>query len=159
MPRAIGHVTVAAVGRLKERHWQAAQDDYARRLSRYTDFRLVEVRDAVGKSLPDAVALGREGEQLLAAVPKGTRVILLAAGGQEMSSPELAAYLESRLEAHGDLAFLIGGPLGFDAAVIAASHDRLSLSRLTFPHELARIVLLEQLYRAFTIMHGEPYHK
>jgi 23S rRNA (pseudouridine1915-N3)-methyltransferase len=159
MPHAIGHVTVVAVGRLKERHWQAAQDDYTRRLGRFTDFRLVEVRDAVGKSLPDAVALGREGEQLLAAVPKGARVILLAAGGQEMSSPELAVYLQSRLETHGDLVFLIGGPLGFDAAVIAAAHDQLALSRLTFPHELARILLLEQLYRAFTIMHGEPYHK
>jgi 23S rRNA (pseudouridine1915-N3)-methyltransferase len=158
MPRAIGHVTVVAVGRLKERHWQTAQDDYARRLGRYTDFKLVEVRDAVGKLLP-GVALGREGEQVLAAVPKGARVIRLAADGQEMSSPELAAYLESRLEAHGELAFLIGGPLGFDATVIAASHDQLALSRLTFPHELARILLLEQLYRAFTIMHGEPYHK
>ncbi len=159
MPRAIGHITLAAVGRLKERHWQAAQDDYARRLNRYTDFRLVEVRDAVGKSLPDATALGREGEQLLAAVPKGARVILMTPDGREMGSPELAAYLQDQLEMHGELAFLIGGPLGFDAAVSAAAHDSLALSRLTFPHELARVILLEQLYRAFTILHGEPYHK
>lgn len=159
MPRSIGHITVAAVGKLRERHWLAAQDDYIRRLGRYTDFGLEEVRDAVGKSLPDAVAMAREGEQLLAAVPRGARIILMAADGREMSSPELANYLQTQLETHGALAFLIGGPLGFDPGVVAAARDRLALSRMTLPHELARVVLLEQLYRAFTILHGEPYHK
>jgi 23S rRNA (pseudouridine1915-N3)-methyltransferase len=159
MPRPIGHITIAAVGKLRERHWQAARDEYVQRLGRYTDFRLLEVKDATGKSLPDAVALSHEGEQLLAAIPRGARAILMAADGREMSSPELAAYLQTQLETHGELAFLIGGPIGFDPAVAAAAHDRLALSRMTFPHELARVVLLEQLYRAFTIIHGEPYHK
>jgi 23S rRNA (pseudouridine1915-N3)-methyltransferase len=159
MPRPIGHVTIAAVGKLRERHWQAAQDEYVRRLGRYTNFQLIEVKDAIGKSLPDAVALAREGEQLLAAVPRGAWVILMAADGREMNSTELAAYLQSQLESYGGLAFLIGGPLGFDPAVAEATHDRLALSQLTFPHELARVILLEQLYRAFTILHGEPYHK
>lgn len=159
MPRSIGHVTVAAVGRLRERHWLDAQEEYARRLRNYTDIRLVEVKDAVGKSLPDAVAVAREGEQLLATVPRGAHVILMSAEGREMSSPELATYLQTRLESHGQLAFLIGGPVGFDAAVVSAAHDRLSLSRMTFTHEMARVILLEQLYRAFTILHGEPYHK
>ncbi len=159
MPRPIGHITLVAVGKLRERHWLAAQDEYARRLGHYTDFKLTEVRDAVGKSLPDAVAMAREGEQLLAAVPRGSRVVLLAADGRRMDSPELAAYLQNQLETHGELTFLIGGPLGFDPAVIAAAHDRLSLSPRTFTHEMARVILLEQLYRAFTILHGEPYHK
>ena len=159
MPRAIGHVTVAAVGRLRERHWQAAQDDYARRLARYTAFELVEVRDVVGKSVPDTVAAAREGEQLLAAAPRGARLVLMTADGRQPSSPELAAWLQSQLEQYGTLAFLIGGPVGFDPATIAAAHEQLALSRLTLPHELARVVLLEQLYRAFTIVHGEPYHK
>lgn len=159
MPRATGHVTVAAVGRLRERHWQAAQDEYTRRLSHYTDFKLVEVRDAVGKALPDAAAVAREGGSLLAAAPHGARLIVMTADGREMSSPELAAYLQAQLESFGALAFLIGGPLGFDPTVSAAANDRLALSRLTFPHELARVILLEQLYRAFTILHGEPYHK
>jgi len=96
---------------------------------------------------------------LLAAAPRGARLIVMTADGREMSSPELAAYLQAQLESFGALAFLIGGPLGFDPAVSAAAHDRLALSRLTFPHELARVILLEQLYRAFTIVHGEPYHK
>lgn len=159
MPRSIGHISVIAVGRLRERHWQAAQDEYARRLANYTDFKLIEVKDAVGKTSPDSVAMAREGEQLLAAGTRRARLILMTAEGRAMSSPELAVYLQSQLEAFGDLAFLIGGPLGFAPAVTAAAHDRLALSRLTFPHELARIVLLEQLYRAFTILNGEPYHK
>jgi 23S rRNA (pseudouridine1915-N3)-methyltransferase len=159
MPRAIGHLTVAAVGRLREAHWQAAQDEYARRLRRYTDFQLVEVKDVVGRSLPDDVAAAREGEQLLAAAPRGARLVLLSAGGRQHSSPELAVWLRTHLEQVGTLAFLIGGPIGFDPATIAAAHEQLALSRLTLPHELARVVLLEQLYRAFTIIHGEPYHK
>jgi 23S rRNA (pseudouridine1915-N3)-methyltransferase len=157
MPRPIGRITVAAVGKMRERHWQTAQEEYARRLARYTDFSLVEVRDAVGRSLPDSVAVARETEQLLAAA-RPSRIILLSPEGRPMDSPELAVFLRGQLETHGELAFLIGGPLGFDPAVNAA-HDRLALSRLTFPHELARVVLLEQLYRAFTILHGEPYHK
>lgn len=159
MARSTGHITVAAVGRLREAHWQAAQADYVKRLSHYTDFRLTEVKDAVGKSLPDSVAMAREAEQLLAAVPRGARLLLMDAGGQQMTSLELAGYLQTQLEVHGKLAFLIGGSAGFDAAIIDAADDRLALSRLTFPHEMARVILLEQLYRAFTILRGEPYHK
>ena len=76
-----------------------------------------------------------------------------------MTSPELAEWLQGQLEQYGTLAFLIGGPVGFDAVTVAAAQERLALSRLTFPHELARVVLLEQLYRGFTILRGEPYHK
>lgn len=159
MARSTGHITVAAVGRLREAHWQAAQADYVKRLSHYTDFRLTEVKDAVGKSLPDSVAMAREAEQLLAAVPRGARLLLMDAGGRQMTSLELAGYLQTQLEVHGKLAFLIGGSAGFDAAIIDAADDRLALSRLTFPHEMARVILLEQLYRAFTILRGEPYHK
>lgn len=159
MPRAIGHITVVAVGKLRERHWQDAQDEYVRRLARYTDLNLVEVKDAVGKSMPDAAAMAREGEGLLAAISRGTRVTLMDPGGRQMTSPELADYLQTQFETYGTLAFLIGGPLGFDPAVTATAHDRVSLSRMTFTHEMARVILLEQLYRAFTILHGEPYHK
>lgn len=159
MPRAIGRIAVIAVGKLRERHWLSAQDEYARRLGHYTDFNLIEVKDAVGKSLPDAVAMVREGEQLLAAVPRGARLVVLDPGGKSMSSPDLAVWLQAQLEAHGSLTFLIGGPLGFDPAVTAATHERLALSPLTFTHEMARVILMEQIYRAFTILHGEPYHK
>ena len=159
MPRAIGHVTIAAVGRIREPHWQAAQDEYTRRLTRYTDFQLVEVKDVVGRALPDTAAAAREGEALLAVAPRGSRLVLMTAGGRQHSSPELAAWLQTQLEQVGTLAFLIGGPVGFDPATMAAAHEQLALSRLTFPHELARVVLLEQIYRAFKIISGERYHK
>ncbi len=159
MPRLIGHITVAAVGKLRERHWQTAQEAYIQRLQHYTDFRLIEVKDIVGKSQPDGVAVAREGEHLLAAIPRGARLIAMTADGRKMTSPELSDYLQAQLETYGELAFLIGGPLGIDPAVVAAAPDRLSLSPMTFTHEMARVILLEQLYRAFTILHGEPYHK
>ncbi|MBP6017153.1 MAG: 23S rRNA (pseudouridine(1915)-N(3))-methyltransferase RlmH [Candidatus Promineofilum sp.] len=159
MPRPIGHITIAAVGKLREQHWQAAQEAYVHRLQHYTDFRLIEVRDVVGKAQPDAVAVAREGEHLLAAVPRGVRVVAMTADGRKMTSPEMSDYLEAQLATYGELVFLIGGPLGIDPAVAAAAPERLSLSPLTFTHEMARVILLEQLYRAFTILHGEPYHK
>jgi 23S rRNA (pseudouridine1915-N3)-methyltransferase len=93
------------------------------------------------------------------AAARARRIILMTPTGRQMDSLELAGFLRNQLETYGELAFLIGGPLGFDAAVSAAAHDQLALSRLTLPHELARVILLEQLYRAFTILHGEPYHK
>lgn len=159
MPRAIGRITLVAVGKLRGAHWQAAQDEYRRRLERYTRFELVEVKDMVGRGLPDAVAVQREGEQLLAAAAPAGRIILLDVAGREMSSPELADYVGAQIERYDHAAFLIGGPLGFSEATTAAAHDRIALSRLTLPHELARVVWLEQLYRALTILNGEPYHK
>lgn len=159
MPRPVGHITIAAVGKLRERHWRTAQEAYVRRLQLYTDFRLIEVKDVVGQSQPDGVAISREGEHLLAAVPRGARAVALTAGGRSMTSPQLSDYLQAQLETYGDLAFLIGGPLGIDPAVVAGVPECLSLSPLTFTHEMARVILLEQLYRAFTIWHGEPYHK
>ena len=159
MPRPIGHITIVAVGKLRERHWRTAQEAYVQRLQHYTNLGLIEVKDVVGKSQTDSVAVAREGERLLAAVPRGARVIAMTAGGQKMTSPGLSDYLQAQLETYGELAFLIGGPLGIDPAVAAAAPERLSLSPLTFTHEMARVILLEQLYRAFTILHGEPYHK
>jgi 23S rRNA (pseudouridine1915-N3)-methyltransferase len=159
MPRLGGRLLVAAVGKIKEKHWRMAQEDYVKRLGRYTDFQLVEVKDAVGRSVPEVVAMQREGEQLLQAAGDMQRLIALTPVGKQMSSPELADFLQKEVVAYGRLAFLIGGPFGFSDEVLAASHLQLSLSSLTFPHEMARIVLLEQLYRACTILNGEKYHK
>ena len=159
MGRLGGRLLVAAVGKIKEKHWQAAQTDYVKRLNRYTGFQLAEVKDAAGRNVPEAVARQREGEQLLPAVGEMKRLIALSPEGRQMSSPELADFLQKEVMAYGRLAFLIGGPFGFSDEVLTTCHLQLSLSPLTFPHEMARIILLEQLYRACTILNGEKYHK
>jgi 23S rRNA (pseudouridine1915-N3)-methyltransferase len=155
----MGTIVVAAVGRLKKSPWQAAQDDYLKRLKRYTTISLTEVKDVVGRGFPDTVAMQREGEALLSATAEVQRRILLTPAGRQMSSKQFAAHLARQIELFSQLAFLIGGPLGFDPEIDAVADDRLALSRLTFPHEMARVVFLEQLYRAFTILRREPYHK
>jgi 23S rRNA (pseudouridine1915-N3)-methyltransferase len=158
MPGKIGHITVIAVGKIREKHWRMALADYEKRLHFYTNFNVIEVKDAAGR-FPDPVALQREGEQLLKAAADAGRIILLSASGKEMGSPGVARFLETQIGVYGRLAFLIGGPLGVAPEVVAAAHEQVALSHLTFPHELARVILLEQLYRAFTILNGEPYHK
>ncbi len=154
-----GQIIVAAVGRLKHPQWQAVQTDYLNRLGRYTAASVVEVKDSVGRGFPDGVAMQREGQALLKATSQARRLILLTPGGREFSSKKFSAQLLRQIELYGHLAFLLGGPLGFAKEVESTADERLSLSQLTFPHELARIIFLEQLYRAFTIMRGEPYHK
>ena len=157
--RLNGRLTIAAVGKIKNRAWLAAQDDYVKRLSRYTSLNVVEVKDVMGRSVPDEVALVREGEQLLQAAKDSHRLVALTPTGKLRSSPNLARWLQKRAVDDGRIAFLIGGPLGFSDEVLAACHEQISLSPLTFTHELARILLLEQLYRACTILAGEQYHK
>ena len=152
-------IIIAAVGKLRRREWRALQEDYLQRLERYTNVRLVEVKDSVGRGYPDKVAMQREAEKLLSAVPSAQRIILLSEDGKVMSSKRLAAFVRSQLETYDQIAFLTGGPLGFADEVIQRSDMSLSLSRLTFPHEMARIIFLEQLYRAFTILRGQKYHK
>ena len=159
MSRLNGRLTIATVGKIKNNAWLVAQDDYVKRLGRYTTMELVEVKDVVGRSVPDGVAMVREGEQLLQAVADSSRLIALTPTGKLRSSPNLAIWLQKRVEVYGRIAFLIGGPLGFSDEVLAACHEQISLSPLTFTHELARVLLLEQLYRACTILAGEQYHK
>lgn len=158
MPRQIGQITLIAVGKLKMKPWQLAQAEYSQRLGFYTRLNLVELKDMVG-SLPDPVAMAREGELLLNAAANIPARIALTPTGQSFSSPQLAEFLHKQIERHTHLAFLIGGPLGFAAEVLTACPHQISLSALTFTHEMARVILLEQLYRAFTLLNGEKYHK
>lgn len=147
------------MGKLRNREWLAAQATYEKRLRYYVGFGLTEVKDSVGRGQPDLVALQKEGELLLKGAEGANRLVLLTENGRSFTSPDFADYLQKQLEIYGRLAFLIGGPLGFSSDIRAAAHDTLSLSPLTFPHEIARILLLEQLYRAFTLRNGEKYHK
>ena len=161
MIRLPGTLTIAAVGKLRTPHWRTAQEEYAKRIRRYTQLKIVEVRDYLAGGVPDAVAIRREGAALTAAVAKVKVpwVIALDAQGKQTTSEGLARYLHKQVSTYRDVAFLIGGPVGLAPEVLATANDTLSLSPLTFPHELARVMLLEQLYRALTILSGERYHK
>ena len=159
MSRKFGHITLIAVGKMRTKHWLQAQQDYEKRLRYYTTFQLKEVKDFVGRGSPDRVAMQKEGALLLKSASQANRLILLSPEGKQMTSPGLAKWLRMRMERNGRLAFLIGGPLGFSDEVVAASHEQLALSPLTFTHEMARVIFMEQLYRAFTIINNEKYHK
>ena len=161
MIRLPGTLTIAAVGKLRTPHWRVAQEDYAKRIRRYTRLNIVEVKDHLSGGPADAVALRREGEALTAAVAKAKApwVIAMDAQGKHTTSEGLARYLHRQVSTYRDVAFLIGGPVGLAPELLTTANDTLSLSSLTFPHELARVILLEQLYRALTILSGESYHK
>ena len=150
---------VVAVGRVREKHWRAAQEDYEKRLGRYVDFQSVDVKDSVGSGAPDLAALRQEGERMLAAVKGVRRLIALTPEGDAFTSPAFASFLRKQIETYGRLAFLIGGPLGLSGQALDACQERVSLSPMTFPHEMARVVLMEQLYRSATLLSGEKYHK
>lgn len=151
-------VRVAAVGRVKEAHWRAACDEYLKRLRPYATVEVVEVPDR--DIAPDPVrAVTAEGADLLRAVPEGSYVIALDLGAPGMTSERLSAHLaDLMVDGRSDVTFVIGGSAGLSDGVRARADERLSLSLMTLPHQLARVVLLEQVYRAFRIMRNEPYH-
>lgn len=157
-------ISVVAVGKAKERYIAEGIAEYEKRLGPYGGARVIEVRDErIPKNASPAEEVQvkeREGERLLAAVPDGALVVALDPEGETWSSEELAAHF-GQWEINGvrDVSFLIGGPLGLSDELYARSDLRLSLSKMTFLHTLVRVILLEQVYRAFRILRGEPYHK
>lgn len=145
------------MGRLKTPFWRDAAAHYAHRLGRWRRVELVEVRDG-DAALAPAARSAQEGERLLAALGSTAGAIALDEGGEALDSPGLAALLRRLDEQALRPAFVIGGPFGLSPEVLAASSRRLSLSAMTWPHELARVLLLEQLYRAECILRKVPYH-
>ena len=157
-------ITVLAVGRLKDRFFEDAAKEYLKRLSAYAKVEVVEVKAAELPENPSAAliaaALEREGEALLKKIPAGAGVITLCVEGRQLSSEAFADAIEKKaLSGASQLVFVIGGSYGLAERVKRRSFLRLSMSEMTFPHRLARIMLLEQLYRAFKISRGETYHK
>ena len=147
------------VGKTTNRHLVACIDDYAERIGHYMPFDVVtlpELRST--RSLSSEQQKQLEGEQLLRQLQPADWVVLLDEHGREPRSVELAAWLAQRQQTVRRLVFVIGGPYGFAPAVYARAKEQLSLSRLTFSHQMVRLVFTEQLYRACTILKGEPYH-
>ena len=153
-------VHILAVGRPRDAALAAAIREYETRAGRYWPLEVREVREEPGRGRDPAVVREREGERLLAAAPRGALLVACDAAGTLMTSEEFAEWLHGERErAARDVAFLIGGAFGLSDAVRAQARRRLAFARWTLPHELARLVLAEQLYRAGSILRGEPYHK
>ncbi len=151
-------IRVLAVGRDRSGLYRPALEEYARRLGRYARFEVVEVPEA-RRHAGTPRARDEEGATLLTRLRQGERLVVLDERGKEPTSEELARRLGHWLAAGRDLCFAVGGAHGLSEAVKDRADEALSLSRLTLAHRLARLVLLEQLYRAFTILRGEPYHR
>ncbi len=157
-------VTLLCIGNLKERYWRDACAEYEKRLGAFCKVSIVELSE---ERLPDAPsaaqiaqALQAEGKRILAKFPANAAVAALCIEGKEMPSPSLAATLDRFAnDGKSDVAFIIGGSHGLSDAVKEKATLRLSMSPMTFPHQLARVMLLEQLYRAFQILSGGKYHK
>lgn len=142
---------LAAVGRLRSTDLRAACDDYTKRIRRYAKLQIHEV--------PERLTLDAEGDKLVSVLKDIPVRILLTRVGKGFSSREFAAFLDKCQLNARDTAFVVGGAHGVHQSVAEMCDDRLQLSRMTLPHDMARVVLLEQIYRGFTILKGEPYHK
>lgn len=150
---------MTAVGRLKAGPIRDACADYVDRVRRYVKLEVVEVRDAGRSDKNAALARQDEGKALLRALPDGAQVVALSRVGREETSSRFAKRVESWRDRGENVVFVIGGAHGLDDSLLSRANHLLSLSKWTLPHELARLTLLEQLYRACTILRGEPYHK
>lgn len=161
---AILNVQVIAVGKIKEKYLDLGLKEYGKRMRRYGRFEVVEIKEeSFNEPLSDKEVeqiLQREGERILAAIKPRSYVFALDRLGESWSSEELAAEFQ-RLAVGGisQAVFVIGGSLGLDQRVVSRADVRLSFSAFTFPHQLMRLILLEQIYRSFTIVAGERYHK
>lgn len=135
-------------------------EDYVKRLKFYTDFEMVVIPDLKNnKNMSFDVQKEKEGEMILRSLNDSDDVILMDEHGKEFSSVEFASYIQKKMTSGlKRLVFIIGGPYGFSPAVYARTGGKISLSRMTFSHQMVRLIFIEQLYRAFTILKGEPYH-
>lgn len=152
-------IIVAVVGRARHPSLGPAAKDYEERAAHYWPLEVREVREESSKSLSPEQVRDREGERLLDTAPERAHIVACDPGGKEMTSAVFSAWLQRERERGVDVCFLIGGAHGLSDGARKAARTRLSLAPWTLPHELARLVLAEQLYRAGTIVRREPYHK
>ncbi len=144
-------------GKTKDEHLRALVSEYLKRLSRFARCAVVETRESAAS---DPAGVEKESHRILEAIPARSQIVLLDVKGREWSSQELAAQVQRwENDSVKEVAIVIGGPRGVSAEIIARAQEKWRLSRLTLTHEMARVVALEQLYRAYTINHGLPYQK
>ena len=157
-------ISVIAVGKIKEKYLKDAVTEYSKRLSRYCKLEIIEAADEktpdhASVAVEDAIR-AKEGERLLKHIRDDMYVITLEIGGKMLTSEEFAEKIETLgVQGKSSIAFVIGGSIGLGKEVLKRSDFALSFSKMTFPHQLMRVVLLEQVYRGYRIVNGEPYHK
>ncbi len=158
------NISFVTVGKLKEKYLKQGIAEYVKRLSAYAKIEIIEVPDEKAPEDLSAAQMEaikqKEGERILSKISADTYVVALAIEGKQYSSEQFASFLE-KLATYGrsKVAFVIGGSLGLSNEVLKRADEKLSFSKMTFPHQLMRLILAEQVYRAFRIIRGEPYHK
>lgn len=153
-------IKLLVVGKLKESAWKEAQTDYIKRLSPFARVELVEVAPEATTATAGAErSMKLEGERLISRLGTDSLIVALDRLGKEIGSLDLAKMLRDEGDSGRELTFIIGGAEGLDPAVLARANKKISLSKMTFTHEMARVFLLEQLYRAATILAGKTYHR
>lgn len=158
------NIQIICIGKLKEKYWDDAIKEYSKRLKRFANLEILELKEA---RLPENASKADEekvkeleGEEILKKIKKSTYVITLEIKGKSLSSEELAKKIQDLgLEGKADIAFVIGGSLGLSPKVSERADFKLSFSKMTFPHQMMRVILLEQIYRSFKINSNETYHK
>jgi 23S rRNA (pseudouridine1915-N3)-methyltransferase len=158
------NITIIAVGKLKEKYLKQAVDEYSKRLGRYCRLDIIELSD---EKTPDnasekdeLIIKEKEGRAILSKIRENAYVIALDLNGKQLSSEEFSKFIDNcGIMGNSNLFFVIGGSLGLSDDVIRRANYKLCFSKMTFPHQLFRVMLLEQVYRGFRIINGEPYHK
>lgn len=158
------NITILAVGRLKETYFRDAIAEYSKRLTKYCKLEIIEIQDEKApESLSPAQELiikDKEGQSIIKLIKDYSYIITLAINGKMLSSEQLSETMsELALSGKSNITFIIGGSLGLSEEVLNKSDMKLSFSKMTFPHQLMRVILLEQIYRSYRISKGEPYHK
>jgi 23S rRNA (pseudouridine1915-N3)-methyltransferase len=153
-------ITLMVVGRTTSANLRTGIEEYTKRINRYIPFDIVELPDVkTSRKLTEEKQKEAEGEMMLSRIQSADYVVLLDERGKEMTSREFSQTLERKAQTVAkQLYFIVGGPYGFSPAVYARANEKMSLSKMTFPHEMVRLFFTEQLYRAYTIQRTEPYH-
>ena len=157
------NMTLVCVGKLKEKFYSSAVEEYGKRLQKFCRFQVIEVPDEKTGAADDAAAntliQQKEGARILEKLPDRAYTIALAIDGKSYDSIGFSRHIEQMMMHSANIAWIIGGSTGLSKEVLARADEKISFSPLTFPHQLMRVIFLEQLYRAFKIMKNEPYHK
>ena len=146
---------IICVGKVKEKFFVDAINEYSKRISKYTKLEILEIPDESNES----IAMKKEGEKILSKIKDNDYVVTLEIEGNSLTSLDFAKKIDNNFNSNKNLTFVIGGSYGLDESVKSRSDYKLSFSKFTFPHQLFRVILLEQIYRAYKINHNENYHK